>query len=149
MEDILFDPDTCQERSTDSTYRYRWDLQGLASRPLTFEARARNDVRIGLSAEDRDLDYMYEIVIGGDGDTRSFIRRDVGPRLVEVATPGILSGTEFRGFWIDWSSDGTISVGKRNEHTPFMQWTDPHPLPVLYVGYTTGYGSSGSFKFSC
>ncbi|XP_066277320.1 C3 and PZP-like alpha-2-macroglobulin domain-containing protein 8 [Branchiostoma lanceolatum] len=149
MEHIFFHPDICQERSTDSTYRYRWDLKGIAPSPLTFEARARNDVRIGLSAEDRDLDYMYEIVIGGDGNTRSFIRRDVGARLVEVDTPGILSDTEFRGFWIGGSVDGTISVGKQGEQTPFMQWTDPHPLPVIYVGYTTAYGSTGDFKFSC
>ncbi|KAI8513766.1 hypothetical protein Bbelb_080900 [Branchiostoma belcheri] len=149
MEDVFFNPDTCQQRSTDTTYRYRWDLQGIAASPLTFEARASNDVRIGLSAEDQDLDYMYEIVIGGDGNTRSFIRRDVGDRLVEVSTPGILSGTESRGFWIAWSGDGTVSVGKEGRLTPFMQWTDPHPLPVNYVGYTTAYGSAGDFKFSC
>ena len=28
-----------------------------------------------------------------------------------------------------------------------MTWTDPNPLDVKYVGYSTGAGSHGEFKF--
>ena len=39
-----------------------------------------------------------------------------------------------------------FQVGREaNEY--FMTWQDPNPLDVSYVGYSTGFGSTGVFKF--
>ncbi|XP_078612531.1 uncharacterized protein LOC144882551 isoform X1 [Branchiostoma floridae x Branchiostoma japonicum] len=139
----------CLNRSTDDQYRYRWNLTAIRDSSLfTFEVRASNDVHVALSSQNYNLDDMYEIVIGGWNNTSSVIRRSKGGTdLTGSPTPGILSSAESRGFWIAWTVDGTISVGKQGESQHFMQWTDPEPLQVVYAGYTTGWGSTGEWRF--
>ncbi|XP_035693199.1 uncharacterized protein LOC118427484 isoform X2 [Branchiostoma floridae] len=139
----------CLNRSTDDQYGYRWNLTAIRDSSLfTFEVRANNDVHVALSSQNYDLDDMYEIVIGGWNNTSSVIRRSKGGTdQTGSPTPGILSSAESRGFWISWTMDGTISVGKQGESQHFMQWTDPEPLQVVYAGYTTGWGSTGEWRF--
>ncbi|KAI8484227.1 hypothetical protein Bbelb_380120 [Branchiostoma belcheri] len=138
----------CDTASTDTVYRYRWELRRLAGSRFTFKVQADHNVHVALSAQGRDLDDMYEIVIGGWGNAWSVIRRSKqGYNYANVWTPGINYPTEYRTFWITWSSDGTIAVGKGGETQPFMQWTDPDPLPIAYAGYSTGWGSTGRWKF--
>ncbi|XP_019633508.1 PREDICTED: uncharacterized protein LOC109476932 [Branchiostoma belcheri] len=145
-------PDLCHSRcsikTTDTTYRYRWDVPQLTGTRFTFEVSVNNDAHIGLSPVNNDVADMYEIVIGGWTNTRSAIRRiPQGPDLTNVPTPAINSPTEFRTFWINWASDGTISVRKGGVAEPFMSWRDPNPLRVSYAGYSTGWGSTGRWKF--
>lgn len=84
--------------------------------------------------------------IGGWGNTKSVIRRNrTKPDKVEIETPGILNGGEFRGFWIRWDG-GVVSAGREGEAIPFIAWTDPEPFPVAFVGVCTGYGASGTWK---
>ena len=129
----------------DHNYQYITDASGLTH--LNFEVKASNDAHLGLSAQQNDLPDMYEIVIGGWANAKSGIRRTKGGTdLVTVDTPDILLGTEFRGFWVSWN-DGTIKVGRAGESFPFMEWTDPNPLAVNYIGYSTGWGSTGEFRF--
>eukprot|EP00058_Branchiostoma_floridae_P006900 XP_002592388.1 hypothetical protein BRAFLDRAFT_67253 [Branchiostoma floridae] len=110
--------------------------------------KATNDVCVALSSQRHDLAHMYEIVIGGWDNTESAIRRrKQGYLHASALTPEINSNTEYRKFWITWSSDGTIAVGRGGETQPFVQWTDPDPLPITYAGYTTGCGSTGLWKF--
>ncbi|XP_035696631.1 C3 and PZP-like alpha-2-macroglobulin domain-containing protein 8 [Branchiostoma floridae] len=101
-----------------------------------FEVKAERDVHVALSSrQDQDLDEIYEIVIGGWDNMRSVIRRSrQGYNHVDVQTPNIVSKTEYRTFWIMWSSDGTIAVGRGDENLPFMLWRDPDPLPINYAG---------------
>ncbi|XP_066284945.1 uncharacterized protein [Branchiostoma lanceolatum] len=141
-------PDVCEYDDTDNQYRYRWNLPPLTGSRFTFEVQANNDAHVALSSQNRDQDAMYEIVLGGWGNTQSVIRRGKqGHNHAKASTPGINSPTEYRAFWITWSSDGTIAVGKGDETEPFMQWTDPDPLPIAYAGYSTGWGSTGRWKF--
>ena len=89
---------------------------------------------------------MYEVVIGGWSNTKSVIRRaKQSQQKVEASTPSIVSPTEFRGFWITYNN-GVIKVGKEGQEA-FMEWIDPNPLPVNNMGYSTGWGSNGEFKF--
>ncbi|CAH1267833.1 CPAMD8 [Branchiostoma lanceolatum] len=142
------DRDVCETPSTDTQYRYRWDLPRLTGHRFTFEVQANNDAHVALSSQSQDMDDMYEIVIGGWSNTQSVIRRSKqGNNHATASTSGINSPTEYRTFWITWSSDGTIAVGRGGETQPFMQWTDPDPLPIAYAGYTTGWGSTGRWKF--
>ncbi|XP_019646607.1 PREDICTED: uncharacterized protein LOC109487084 isoform X2 [Branchiostoma belcheri] len=139
----------CENRSTDDQYVFRWNLTAIDSSSLfTFEVQANNDAHVALSSQNQDLDDMYEIVIGGWNNTRSAIRRSKqGANRAFSSTPGILSSTESRGFWISWTATGSISVGRQGEAHPFLEWTDPQPLHVAYAGYTTGWGSTGQWRF--
>ncbi|KAI8493612.1 hypothetical protein Bbelb_285330 [Branchiostoma belcheri] len=145
---ILSVNSACSVKTTDTTYRYRWDVPRFAGTRFTFQVSANNDAHIGLSPLGRDVEDMYEIVLGGWGNGRSAIRRKrQGPDLVNVATPAINSPTEYRTFWINLAADGTISVGKGGVAAPFMSWRDPNPIRVSYAGYSTGWGSTGRWKF--
>lgn len=88
----------------------------------------------------------FQVFIGGWGNTKSVIRRNqTKPDMVEVDTPQILNGGEFRGFWVRWDG-GVVSAGREGEVIPFMSWTDPEPFPVAFVGVATGWGASGTWK---
>ncbi|XP_035689585.1 uncharacterized protein LOC118424886 [Branchiostoma floridae] len=138
----------CDTFSTDTQYRYRWNLPRLTGDRFEFEVKATNDVHVALSSQRHDLANMYEIVIGGWGNTHSVIRRSKqGTHHATASTPDINSPTEYRKFWITWSSDGTIAVGRGGETEPFMQWKDPDPLPIIYAGYSTGWWSTGLWRF--
>ncbi|XP_077993134.1 macrophage mannose receptor 1-like [Glandiceps talaboti] len=136
--------DAFHSDSTDDQYIYRYVSAPIQNSRVTFEVKASSDVHISLSANNYDTDPMYEIVIGGWGNTQSVIRRCIQcANEVVASTIDIVSPTEFRAFWITFVN-GKISVGKDGE-TAFMEWTDPDPLSINYVGYTTGFGSNGEF----
>ena len=74
--------------------------------------------------------------IGGWGNTLSAIRcgKVCERRYVEVSTPGIMDGSEYRRFWLSYDN-GTIQVGKGGEVAPFMEWHDAtHRVQVNYIG---------------
>ncbi|CAH1266418.1 CPAMD8 [Branchiostoma lanceolatum] len=147
-EDVRDATNACKDRSTDTQYRYRWDLPKLTGNSFTFQVQANNDVHVALSPQAQHQSAMYEIVIGGWANTQSVIRRTPqGKHHATTSTRRVVSPTEYRAFWITWSSDGTIGVGRGGEAQPFMQWTDPDPLLIQYAGYTTGWGSSGLWRF--
>ena len=66
------------------------------------------------------------------------------PEKVAVDTPNILSGAEYRGFWIRLKG-GLVEVGKEGELYPFLMWKDPEPFGVRYYGISTGWGATGSW----
>ncbi|XP_066300036.1 MAM and LDL-receptor class A domain-containing protein 1-like [Branchiostoma lanceolatum] len=137
----------CDTKSTDDQFRYRWDLPPVTGSRFEFEVQASSDVHVALSAQNQNLNNMYEVVIGGWGNTQSVIRTPTAGHQVTAQTQGINSPTQYQGFWISWASDGTIAVGRANEVSSFMQWVDPNPLPISYAGYSTGYGSTGQWRF--
>lgn len=133
---------------------------------VQFRVRTTNDAHIALTTSAAEADPMYEIFIGGWGNSKSIIRKNRSkPEVAEVPTPGkfylgttwkqdfltgfwfwlgILNGNEYRGFWIRWQN-GNISVGRENEVPPFLSWTDYEQIPIEYVGVCTGWGANGSW----
>ncbi|KAI8507654.1 hypothetical protein Bbelb_150340, partial [Branchiostoma belcheri] len=59
------------------------------------------------------------------------------PFMFDVEATNFVSPTEFKMFWITWSLDGTIAVGRENETQPFLEYKDPNPLPIIYAGLAT------------
>ncbi len=54
---------------------------------------------------------VYEVVFGGVGNTKSWIRNSTyGVNEVQADTPDILSAAEYRAFWVRWAN-GLIEVG--------------------------------------
>ena len=93
---------------------------------LRFKVKAAMDAAILLAGcEHCD---GHEIVIGGWGNTKSVIRtrKQYPPNgAVSAETKAIVSGTEFREFWIQTTSLGgrsrAIYVGKGGEEQPFLK----------------------------
>ncbi|KAI8498837.1 hypothetical protein Bbelb_232900 [Branchiostoma belcheri] len=123
---------------------YHWTEKPLTGSRFMFEVEATSDVFVALSSKKQNLDDMYEILIGGMGNTKSGIRRSKsGITLTTAETFNFVCRTEYRMFWITWSSDGTIAVGRGNETQPFLQYKDPNPLPIIFAGFST------NTKFRC
>ena len=68
---------------------------------------------------------------------------------------GMVSPDQFRSFWISFSPEGSIAVGRAGEGA-FMEYSDPPgndlyraptPIDVKYIGFSTGWGSTGEFRF--
>ncbi|XP_028164303.1 uncharacterized protein LOC114355567 isoform X2 [Ostrinia furnacalis] len=113
---------------------------------VQFKVRTSNDAHVALTMGPQESDPMYEVFIGGWGNTKSVIRRNrTKPDVVEADTPQILNSGEFRGFWVRWDG-GVVSAGREGELIPFMSWTDPQPFPVAFVGVCTGWGATGTWK---
>lgn len=68
---------------------------------VQFRVRAPHDAHLVLSGEPNETFPIVEVFIGGWGNTKSVIRYNKEkPEVAECGTPDILSGNEFRGFWI-------------------------------------------------
>ncbi|XP_063394948.1 uncharacterized protein LOC134679930 [Cydia fagiglandana] len=118
----------------------------VSSGSVQFKVRAPNDAHIALTTNPQESDPMYEVFIGGWGNTKSVIRRNrTKPEKAEADTPGILNAGEFRGFWVRWDG-GIISAGREGEAIPFLSWQDPEPFAVGFVGVCTGWGATGTWK---
>ena len=116
---------------------------------IVFTVRAKNDAHLGFFSESQEQ--LYEIVIGGWGNAKSVLRRVI-PSVVaynETATPNILNPNEDRPFWAD-VKNGLIRLGSGNiiGNDIILKWQDNQPLDPTYVGFMTGFGSTGIWKFS-
>ncbi|XP_033624617.1 macrophage mannose receptor 1-like [Asterias rubens] len=136
--------------TTDDIYNYRYHPSVANVDRIEFEVKASRNVYILLSTTSDEVpeQLLYEVVIGDKQNTFSSIRRcKLCKDKVKKATSAFLNNQEFRAFWITYDlNTGVIAVGKKHE-LAFMTWTDPNPLDVKYVGYSTGAGSHGEFKF--
>ncbi|XP_066587914.1 uncharacterized protein [Prorops nasuta] len=125
--------------------KLQYNFYPTNSGQIQFRVKAPNDAHIALTNGPQEAEPIYEVFIGGWGNSKSVIRKNkTKPEVAEVDTPGILSGDEFRGFWIRWS-DGAITVGKEGESSSFMSYADPALFRVSYFGICTGWGASGEW----
>ena len=132
----------------DGIYNYKFTKLDPDNIEIIFDVSSVTDVRLSLSQLNHELYDMYEIILGGWNNQKSVIRRCKGScEMVKFTTGryGIL-GAEFRSFWLS-VNEGQIAVGRVGDNFPFLQWNDPEPLPVEYLGFTTGSDSPGQFHF--
>jgi hypothetical protein len=69
----------------------------------------------------------------------------VGVAYTSINVP---SCTEFNYFWISWAN-GMIKMGKgliSGEDT-FIEYDDPNPYTVRYMGVSTGWCATGEWRF--
>ncbi|XP_055683680.1 C3 and PZP-like alpha-2-macroglobulin domain-containing protein 8 isoform X2 [Lutzomyia longipalpis] len=132
------------EVDTEDKLEYRF--YPVTNRLVNFKIRAPNDAHLALTTGPAESDPMIEVFIGGWKNTKSVIRKNrTKPDVVEADTPDVLNAGEFRGFWIRWTMDGIITVGREGEAAAFLSWQDPDNCPFNYVGVCTGWGASGSW----
>jgi hypothetical protein len=112
---------------------------------VVFRVRCSNDAHLALTSNPEESDPMLEVFIGGWKNTKSVIRKNrTKPDVAEADTPDIVSGEEFRGFWIRWT-DNVITVGKEGEAAAFVSYENTEPFPINFVGVCTGWGASGNW----
>jgi len=138
----LTPPDTIQV-NIPNAYQY-WDVPGLTLAPrqsIVVEICAQQHVFVALSTHrfTYDANRMYSFLIGGLSNTQSILRKDlhgVGPELVNVKTPGILTEFTFTTFWLSWA-DGTVKLGKGSDvgQNSVLEYQDPNPIPVNYLAF--------------
>ena len=110
-----------------------------------------HDVHVVLSPDDvyeegveeKDL---YEIVIGGWGNSKSVIRRGhQGDELDSAQTPSIISG-----FWISTRKNTEhsleIMVGKIGQALPLMLAVDPEPVDIQYLGLASWTNTNAFYR---
>lgn len=140
-------------RTTDLVYWFRYmEIPSSLFQPnlkVEFEVRASQDAHVALAPSKQSTHELYQVVIGGSSNTATFIKRAMfAPRLVTVNMNKPLNETVFRGFWITYNvSSGHIAVGKHNKENHFIAWTDPTPLNISYVGFSTNGNSEGQWRF--
>ena len=115
----------------------------LGDNAVTFKAQMSKDAYITLMEYPGVTHYnTYEVVIGLDNSVTEVYDTPGGTRLVSANTPGILSGSSLRDFWIRWE-DKVLEVGTGN--TPgnnrvlFWQMNTPY-----YDVRTAAFSTMGS-----
>ncbi|XP_017886266.1 uncharacterized protein LOC108628686 isoform X2 [Ceratina calcarata] len=124
-----------------------YNFSNVRSGAVVIDVRAKSNAHVALSSKKGESSPMYEIILGGWENKASVIRYDrKQPDKVRVDTPNLLSENETRKFAICWL-DGHITVraGGLNGST-IMDWQDPKPIGVSYVGVRTGWGATGKWK---
>jgi hypothetical protein len=130
------------------TYDTIFDQPLGPDKSLIFRVKAANDAHVGFFGADQSTSEVYEIVLGGWGNTQSVIREsNQGRNQVVVPTPGLVSGDEMRPFWAT-ANNGLIRVGRGLTigDDEFMRWQDPVPHAPAYVGIMDGWGSDGTWE---
>ncbi|XP_076234198.1 uncharacterized protein LOC143179071 isoform X2 [Calliopsis andreniformis] len=124
-----------------------YKFHNVRSGSVLIEVRAKSNAHIALTNKKGDSSPMYEILLGGWENTASVIRYDrKQPDKVRVNTPNLLNENESKKFAITWL-DGRITVRAGNLNGPvIMEWQDPKPIGVSYVGVRTGWGATGKWK---
>jgi hypothetical protein len=120
--------------------------------------RATNDAHIGLFRRPRRTDgainwknpEMYEIVIGGWGNTKSAIRKGSGGANLVEAQGSPCNPNGWTTITITWLNNNQVilSLGDVPCENIFMTWTDPEPFDVHYLAVMTGWGSEGNWLFN-
>ena len=121
---------------------------------IVFTVRGKNDAHVGFFSEKKSCkinctNEMYEIVIGGWDNSKSVIRRgSQGTSKVERVMHSLLNPNEDRPFWAD-AKNGLVRLGKGKVigSNIIIKWQDNQPLDPSYVGFMTGWGSTGVWKF--
>ncbi|CAH0559908.1 unnamed protein product [Brassicogethes aeneus] len=129
---------------------FNYTFLGIDSDHFSFEVEATNDVHVGLFSKPEATPPWYEIVIGGWGNTKSVLRKDKqdehGYIVVESQSFGILDKNKPNKLWVRMTRN-TIACGFRGEADPFISWWEKGNLPrITYVGFHTGFGSTGKWK---
>jgi|GEM_PF-5089025 len=114
---------------------------------LFFEAQGLGDIFVGIIDNPQDVrnteNDVYEVVFGGNNNTKSFMRvKSLGRSVAEVGTAenpdAAVTPMKKETFWVSLK-DGTLSAGKGAwGEGKILEWTDPYPIPgARFVGLST------------
>ena len=119
---------------------------------LVFRVQACRDAHVALSEIFNNVQTRtYEIIIGGNGNTNSFLRDfATGQEKIKIDTPNIMDCNNYKAFWVKWAADGRITVGEGavvGQRT-FLDWVDPEQRVFRGMTISTWNGATGLWDFS-
>ncbi|MBX7151712.1 DUF3421 domain-containing protein [bacterium] len=95
-----------------TSWSEKWQLPVPGKSAILFKAAAKNDIHIAISDAMATIDPMYEIVIGGWGNTKSVIRRNAQGQSIQEAAGAVRKPSVADDYWVMVDKDkGTISAG--------------------------------------
>ena len=117
---------------------------------ISFAVRSCGNVAIHLSKHMHRTagTDAYVVELGLKTDSYSYIRElKDGTILTSAHTPGILSCSLYRPFWIGWRGNG-IEVGYGGDigYSVFLHWNSGMSHTIRAVGVSTFGGESGNFR---
>jgi hypothetical protein len=114
----------------------------------TFQVKAKNDAHIALMSADDDTKPLYEIVLGGWGNSKSCLRIAKQSTCKSTYYGSVLSQTAYKPFWVSWiNSRITVGLGDTVDQTTVMEYHHSTPYPVNFFAVMTGWGSTGQWIF--
>ncbi|XP_011342741.1 uncharacterized protein LOC105282474 isoform X1 [Ooceraea biroi] len=136
-----------RRNSLNTPNKLEYKFHAVRSGSVLIDVKAKSNGHIALTDRKGESSPMYEIMLGGWENKASVIRYDrKQPDKVRVDTPNLLSEHEHRRFSITWL-DGLITVRSGGQNgAVLMEWRDPNPIGVSYVGVRTGWGATGNWK---
>ncbi|XP_070520354.1 uncharacterized protein [Cardiocondyla obscurior] len=131
--------------STPNQLQYKF--HAVRGGSLIVDVKAKSNAHVALTDRKGESSPMYEIMLGGWENKASVIRYDrKQPDKMRVDTPNLLSDRDHKRFSITWL-DGLITVRSGGlSGAVLMEWRDPNPIGVSYVGVRTGWGATGNWK---
>ena len=137
---------------TPDNYSYqRVGFSSFYATSVIFKVQACNDAHVGLfEVLDTSGKFPYEIVFGGSKNQWTYIRnQSLISNVASARTPNILDCSKFKTLWVSWRG-GFIEagVGAIVGDNKVIDWQDPQPRGIHYVGISTGWGSTGLWEFS-
>jgi len=147
IKNLVPSPKICLDASTANNEQYNTIFEQPldSSKSITFTVQANNDAHVGFFSASKSLSEVYEIVIGGWGNSWSVIREsNQGANQVSASTSQIVSGNEDREFWAS-ADNGLVQFGRGSivGEQVVLSWQDPNPHEAIYVGVMTGWGATG------
>ncbi|XP_012218887.1 uncharacterized protein [Linepithema humile] len=127
--------------------KLEYKFHAVRSGSVLIDVKAKSNGHIALTDRKGESSPMYEIMFGGWENQASVIRYDrKQPDKVRVETPHLLREHEYKRFSITWL-EGLITVRSGGQNgAVLMEWRDPNPIGVSYVGVRTGWGATGNWK---
>lgn len=115
---------------------------------FSFQVSAQHDAHVALMSTDNTAGPLYEIVIGGWGNTGSCIRLEMQQQCKATYDGPVVNSNTYTHFWVSWAN-GVISLGRSEtvNQTKLIDFTHTDPYPVNFLAVMTGFGSTGNWKF--
>ncbi|GFO09395.1 C3 and pzp-like alpha-2-macroglobulin domain-containing protein 8, partial [Plakobranchus ocellatus] len=135
------------------TYRFVPEVPVDSKTFLAFKIKAACDAHLSLCAVYGDVERKtYEICLGAENNSRSFIRDgSFGPIKSEAHTVKLLDEHDFRYFWISWA-DHHVQVGRgaKQGQGTFLSWVVPpnRHFKVNSMAVATSRQAKGQWEFA-
>lgn len=115
---------------------------------FSFQVSAQHNAHVALMSTDNTAGPLYEIVIGGWGNTISCIRLAKQQECKRTYFGPVVNSYTYTHFWVSWAN-GVISLGRSEtvNQTKLIEFTHTNPYPVNFLAVMTGFGSTGNWKF--